>query len=168
MRRGRPGDEVVIGEIVVAAWRWAYGHIIDPGYLAGLDARDRASRWVDTLRSPPQHSAVLMLEVDAEVVGFAAVAPSDDNELGELWAINLQPRAAGQGFGTTLLTACEQQLSAFGFSEAVLWVLPENTRARRFYEARGWRDEHLTRRSDVGGLELDQTRYRRRLEPDRR
>lgn len=164
IRRGRPGDEVAIGEIVVAAWRWAYGHIIDPAYLAALDPDDRARRWVDTLRSPPERSAVLILEVGDEVIGFAAIAPSDEEpNLGELWAINLRPEMARQGFGTTVLTACEEQLRSFGFSDVVLWVLPDNTRARRFYEARGWRDEHVARRSDVGGIELDQVRYRRNL-----
>ena len=30
-----------------------------------------------------------------------------------------------------------------GFAESVLWVLPGNARARRFYERRGWRDGGL-------------------------
>lgn len=166
VRLGRPGDEVAIGEIAVAAWRWAYASIMDPEYLAGLEPEDRSRWWVDTLRSPPQRSAVLMFEVGDEVAGFAAVAPSDDATLGEVCAINVRPDDAGQGYGTALLAACEEQLRSFGFVDAILWVLPENTRARRFYESRGWWDEGMSRRSDVGGLELDQVRYRRTLSDD--
>jgi ribosomal protein S18 acetylase RimI-like enzyme len=32
----------------------------------------------------------------------------------------------------------EQRLQAEGFATAVLWVLEDNPRARRFYERHGW------------------------------
>jgi hypothetical protein len=39
---------------------------------------------------------------------------------------------------TVLLRASERELRSLGFDHAVLWVLDQNTRARRFYEREGW------------------------------
>ena len=165
VRPARLGDATAIGEISVAAWRWAYRGIIEPGYLAGLDAAERAQDWVEILRTPPARSAVLILEAYGAVVGFAAVGPSEDAEVGQVHSIYLRPENTRQGLGAELLGACEQRLRSSGFSEAVLWTLPDNIRAHRFYEARGWNIETVTRRSKEGGIDLDQVRFRRALEP---
>jgi RimJ/RimL family protein N-acetyltransferase len=49
--------------------------------------------------------------------------------------------------------------------EAVLWVLPGNRRARRFYEAAGWVADGAERSAEVQGVVVPEVRYRRRLEP---
>ena len=47
--------------------------------------------------------------------------------------------ALGRGVGRDLLSQVTEQLRAAGYLRAVLWVLRANARARRFYEATGWR-----------------------------
>jgi RimJ/RimL family protein N-acetyltransferase len=49
-----------------------------------------------------------------------------------------------------------------GFAETVLWVLPANARARRFYEAAGWVADGAERTSEVFGVTVPEVRYRRR------
>lgn len=54
-------------------------------------------------------------------------------------------------------------LDETGFEEATLWVLDTNDPARRFYEATGWLADGTTRRVELGGLPLDEVRYRRQV-----
>jgi RimJ/RimL family protein N-acetyltransferase len=44
----------------------------------------------------------------------------------------------------------------------VLWVLPANARARRFYERAGWTCDGTERTVDALGLTVPEVRYRRR------
>jgi hypothetical protein len=50
-----------------------------------------------------------------------------------------------------------------GFLEASVWVLDVNERARRFYEATGWRLEDRTHARHLAGVELTEIRYRKVL-----
>jgi hypothetical protein len=44
----------------------------------------------------------------------------------------------------------------------VLWVLPANARARRFYEIAGWVADGSERTMEVLGVVVPEVRYRRR------
>jgi hypothetical protein len=46
---------------------------------------------------------------------------------------------------------------------AVLWVLAQNERARRFYERGGWHADGVTRAGSIGPVETLQVRYSRFL-----
>jgi len=45
-------------------------------------------------------------------------------------------------------------------------VLPDNARARRFYEVAGWTTDGTRRTSEVLGVVVPEVRYRRRLQDD--
>ena len=49
------------------------------------------------------------------------------------------------------------------FGSAVLWVLEQNHRARRFYEREGWWPDGARASEDVASLSLPTVRYRRML-----
>ena len=69
----------------------------------------------------------------------------------------------GRGLGRTLLRDVTAELAGLGYREAVLWVVPQNERARRFYESAQWHDEHVQREDDVYGVVIPEVRYRRPL-----
>jgi ribosomal protein S18 acetylase RimI-like enzyme len=54
---------------------------------------------------------------------------------GEVYAISVDPRRWGEGIGRELLSASEEATRELSYREAGLWVLEDNPRARRFYEA---------------------------------
>ena len=61
-----------------------------------------------------------------------------------------------------------QCLTARGFTDAILWVLVGNQRARRFYEAAGWTCDGAEKSERVGAVggttaTIVETRYRRVL-----
>jgi ribosomal protein S18 acetylase RimI-like enzyme len=101
------------------------------------------------------------------VVGFASVGPSrDERDIGELYAIYVDPEDWSQGAGGALLEHAEQRL-ARDFDEATLWVLAANLRARRFYEKAGWHSDGTNKTEDRLGVRSEETRYRKRLSNSR-
>lgn len=57
-----------------------------------------------------------------------------------------------------------QELRDLGMREAVLWVLRDNLRARRFYEHFGWTPDGRTVSEDYGGCRLEALCYRRSVD----
>ena len=132
--------------------------------LAATSVESRQQMWRDGLSSdlPPQRET-FVAEIDGEVVGFASVGECRDaTELGELYAIYLDPRRWGAGVGRALLERAEMSLRGSGFSTALLWVLDGNDRAIRFYEAAGW--QRRDRKVDTfQGAEVVEIGYRKSL-----
>ena len=62
-----------------------------------------------------------------------------------------------------LIVAGDQRLRDLGHEEAVIWVLEDNPRARRFYEATGWSTDGTTRPIELLGSEVPEVRYRKSL-----
>jgi ribosomal protein S18 acetylase RimI-like enzyme len=58
------------------------------------------------------------------------------------------------------MSAALETLARAGYREATLWVLETNARARRFYEAGGWRGDGAVRQDEVDGVLLTDLRYR--------
>jgi hypothetical protein len=56
-------------------------------------------------------------------------------------------------------------LRADGFEEAVLWVLDDNPRARRFYELAGWRLNGAVKEDTFLDTPVREVRYRIALAP---
>ena len=71
------------------------------------------------------------------------------------------PASWGRGVATVLLRASERELRVLNFDQAVLWVLEENSRARRFYEREGWIVDAGVKIERRPGFTLRQVRYRR-------
>jgi ribosomal protein S18 acetylase RimI-like enzyme len=155
-------DGLALAQVWVAAWQAAYADLMPAQYLAGLDADKARSGFEESLRANP---SVLVLELDGRIVGFGAYGASRDPdagpETGEVIAINLHPSCWRRGLGRELLRESLQRLHDRGFSDATLWVLHGNARARQFYEALGWRSDGVEKQDDrLTGFALHEVRYR--------
>jgi GNAT superfamily N-acetyltransferase len=131
-----------------------------------LDGRDPALLaegmrrvWAD----PGRTEQVLVAEREGRVVGFTVHGPDRDGAAGtgELVALNVHPEVFGTGVATLLLGAAQQELRRAGFARAVLWVVPANARARRFYAREGWTHDGVDSSTTVQGVTVDVTRYSR-------
>jgi GNAT superfamily N-acetyltransferase len=164
VRPATVADAAAMGRVHVRAWQAAYRGQMPDGYLDGLRASERAAGWERALQAERPRGGVLVAERDGEVVGFANVGPAADLDgAGELYAINVDPAHWGTGTGRALLAAAQDELARLGFAETVLWVLPANARARRFYERAGWAGDGTERTVDVLGVVVPEVRYRRRF-----
>ena len=155
-------DAAAIARVWVAAWQTAYAGLMPAEYLAGLNAETAVPVFERSLRVDP---SVLVLEEGRDIRGFSAYGASRDPgagpQTGEVIAINLHPASWRRGLGRELLHETQQRLRARGFSEATLWVLHRNARARQFYEALGWRLDGVEKHdAKLTGFPLHEVRYR--------
>jgi ribosomal protein S18 acetylase RimI-like enzyme len=92
----------------------------------------------DSLKRRIEANVLLLASHNGNVVGFADFRSRSSTEV-ELAAIYVLPEMQGRGIGTRLLQA---GIGRFPLSTSfVLQVEQDNTRARRFYEAHGFRQE---------------------------
>ena len=163
IRKATPGDAEAIARVQVETWRAAYAHAVPAGTLAKASVDDRVRLWRGWLGRPGAASTTFVAEADGEVVGFANVGPAaDDPGLGELYSIYVLPSAWGTGAAAALIERGEEALRDQGFTAAVLNVLADNPRARRFYERQGWAGGE-TFRSTFLGHEVELARHRKEL-----
>ena len=159
-------DARAMGRLHVRAWQSAYRGVMPDEYLDGLVAEERVEMWHSRLSRSDLHP--LLVAVVAEVVvGFAAFgaenAPTAPISCGELYAMNLDPDHWGRGIGRVLLRGVTERLISMGYEEAVLWVVPENERARALYESEGWVADGGVSTEDILGVTVTDIRYRKSL-----
>jgi GNAT superfamily N-acetyltransferase len=166
VRAAVAADADAIGRVQVETWRVAYRGLLPDDVIGRFDVEARRQLWREGLaRVPRPGSATFVAELDGDVVGFASVGRSRDDEggaEGELYAIYLHPSSWDQGIGRALLERAEESMREHGFERAILWVMEGNERGERFYRAAGW--EHDGRKVDAfQGTEVAELRYRKAL-----
>lgn len=170
IRPAEPRDAAAIARAHVASWQVAYRGQVPDAYLDGLtsDLERRTSLWQ---RSIPEASSrrrtILVAEDGGSIAGFISFGPSEDEpidpQVGQVYAIYLDPTYWGRGAGRDLMNRALAGLREAGFREAILWVLGTNQRARRFYEIAGWSADGGEKTEPRGDFELKEARYRRML-----
>ena len=138
IRSARPDDAETLFTIHHESATTAHVEIFPPDRYRFPDAQMRRV-WADALRS--DDVSALIAERAGSPVGFATVSPG--------WLRNLfvLPSEWGRGAGAALHDEALASLRPHG-PIAHLWVLEANERARRFYEARGWRADGGRSRSE--------------------
>ena len=159
IRPATPEEAEAVALVHIETWRVAYAHVFPREELEGVSA-ERVQRRVELHRQAPP----IVAEVDGEIVGFVSVGPGHDADAdGELYAIYVLPTHWGTGVGQALIAAGEDRLRELGHRDAVLWVLAENPRARRFYELAGWTTDGTNRPIEVFGVAVPEIRYTKTL-----
>ena len=160
MRRARPEDAAAIAAVHLRTWQAAYEHVFGAERLAGIDQERRRRGWERALAERLEE-IVFVAEQEEGIVAFASVGPSrDEPGEGELYAIYALPEAWGGGSGPALMQEALAALRGLGFREAILWVLDDNPRARRFYEREGWTLDGARREGEHLGVVTAEVRYR--------
>lgn len=165
IRDAQPGDAKRIAQVHVSSWQHAYLDLMPADFLASLTATlpKREAHWVASIER--KDADVLVAEVDGNIVGWVSVGPCRDEdkptvETGEVMAIYLLADYWGKGIGAQLWTSGLTRLLDQGYKNITLWVLAENQRAVRFYQAFGGKEQSGSRRTLVrGGVALDEVRY---------
>jgi len=165
IREATPADAAGIARVHVDGWRWGYRGQLPDSLLESLSLEGREARWRDILARPAGGQATFVAEMAGRVVGFADCGPSQDEDsvpgTAELYSLYLEEDLVGRGVGRALMKRVVQRLTAGGFDRATLWVLVTNERARRFYEAGGWRPDgaEKTDPHPFEGVPLHEMRY---------
>jgi GNAT superfamily N-acetyltransferase len=148
------------------SWPVAYRGLLPDELIANVVANEtgRAERWRRRLMDPSAPGSALVAERDDQLVGLVFWGLSEDGDAApgtaEVLAVYLDPEAVGQGIGRALFAAAVADIESRGHDVATLWVLADNARARRFYEAAGWRPDGTTKVERRPGGDLREVRYR--------
>ena len=160
VRRARRDDAHAIAQVHAETWQQAYEHVFGTERLATVSVDARAEQW-ERILSAGQTDVFVAEDDDDGIVGFVSTGDSRDADAEvELYAIYVLPRAWGTEAGTALMRAAVAAMSARATGDAVLWVLEDNPRARRFYEREGWALDGERKEDEYLGLRVAEVRYR--------
>lgn len=153
-------DLADIGLVYVKSWHDAYAQIVPAKYLQALTA----DKWGHILAKSDRE--VLVLDNDGQVVGvvtFGAARDIEYNHEAELMSLYLLPEYIHKGYGQRLLKQTETRLAQLDFATIYLWVLAANKRGRRFYQKQGFHITKNQRTVTIGGQQLVEVRYIKKL-----
>jgi GNAT superfamily N-acetyltransferase len=154
-------DAEAVATVHVRTWQGAYAHVFPAERLAAIPLDARTRFWREALVAPQPRAHVLVAEDREGILGFASGGPAEEGlGLGELHAIYVLPEAWGAGHGRALMAESLARLRREGFPEAILWVLEDNPRTRRFYELAGWQLDGEPREQVVLETPVRVVRYR--------
>ena len=165
IRRAGIPDARAIAEIVVAGWQAAYRGLMPRQFLDSLSVAGREAAWREMLARDCEGGIPAWLAIrHGRAVGFVSSGPPRDEDVSlpaaEVYAIYVLPEAWRGGVGRALLETATGHWRARGTGTLVLWVLDDNDRARRFYEAMGWRPDGGRQLLEIAGAKLHELRYR--------
>lgn len=152
-----------VAEIRVRGWQTAYKGMMPQAYLDELDPADDVERLRARFEQAVEGVVNLVAEWDGDVVGWACHGPYREGEVrtaeAELYAIYVDPNRLARGVGRALLRESVARCTAAGHGRMLLWVLQENTNARRFYEKAGFAPDGTAEPFEVEGTEVPEVRY---------
>ncbi len=160
VRPARAEDAARIGTIHVAGLLRQLGagagKALPGDVVAMLSPAEVSTAWRDSITAPPspKHQVLVALEGD-EVVGFAALAPSDaENIDAEIVAFEVDPAFPGDVYPARLLNACADVLATAHASHMRIWLVRGDELRQRFLAESGFAPAGLRRKYEVAGAEV--------------
>jgi GNAT superfamily N-acetyltransferase len=158
VRDARPEDGEAFVRAYELSWDATAGPLVGKTLADFVSFEDRLESFGAALAQRSDDARILVAEGDGEIVGMATCVRDGVNS--ELRSIYVVPEAWGTGVAQLLMESALDAMRERGATEATLWVVEANPRARRFYEREGWTLDGETRASQLGPREV---RYRRTL-----
>ena len=191
IRSASTADAPQIAAVMRDSWFAAYEGIIARQVIDRVTAPDGGARVRQSFRTRPWQRMLAAVARHPRpaagagavpgIVGYASFGPERDvlgtswpyprtaagaeGRVAELYALYVRPAWWSTGTGRALMDQVLAKASTAGYRCIALWVLEDNSRARRFYERAGFAPDgasHLLR--DLGGI--TEIRYRRALGED--
>ncbi len=159
VRLALPGEAAAVARLQRDAWAQPDhpGHAMAPE----IDLDELAGVWERSIVRPPVASARVLVAVsDQEVVGFVAVAPSDDRDAvatdGLVTELVVAPGADRDGHLSRLVQAAVDTMRADGFTTAYWWVVATDDALRAHLRDSGWAPDgaHAVLRGDDGEVRV--------------
>jgi len=141
IREATLADAEGIARSHTLSWQASYRGILPDSVLDLIDVGQRASSRRQILRDDTIFKLVAYDVTHGDIVGFCDAGPSrrPGPWAGEVYAIYIEHHAKRHGLGLEMFERTCAWLSAKQMPSLIIWVLENNTHARRFYEAMGGR-----------------------------
>lgn len=136
IREALPEDAYEYAACHISSWRSAYKGIVPDEYLDNLSIDQGAEKFKQNLDELKDYAYYCAIH-ENKIVGILIFGKSRDEDKpnsGEVCAIYLTEEFWGKGYGGKMMNYAKDALKRIGYNEIIVWVLAENSRARRFYE----------------------------------
>jgi GNAT superfamily N-acetyltransferase len=155
VRLARTSDVDGIAAVNVRSWRQRFSATLPPEVLDALDPADLAMVWASGILNPPTPGHRLLVAVEGgDVVGYAAIGPSQDPDAetgtGELLALEVDPELQRLGHGSRLLAAAVEHARVGGLDTVLVWCPLADEPRRGFLQSAGWAPDSAYRDLSVG------------------
>jgi GNAT superfamily N-acetyltransferase len=167
VRSARTADVAEIARVQMETWRVAYASILPAAVLDTLSADDAEQAWAIAVAAPPtpRHHVLVAQEQD-RLVGFAAIAPTDDLEEADpdpaatmqIGPLLVEPRWGRRGHGSRLLAAAVDHAREDGMTRAITWIATGDAASLSFFRSAGWEADGYARALDTGAGEIRELR----------
>ena len=140
IRTATINDAKSIAMVQISSWRAGYKGIIPDKYLNEMHFENHIRGWEEKMQSGDASQRFYVAETKGNITGFIVVCAPRDENAGfdyELSALYLHPEWWGQGVGQALFNRAVTDLKKHGIKNMYVWVLRDNTIARRFYSKMG-------------------------------
>jgi GNAT superfamily N-acetyltransferase len=147
IRAATDADVLAMAKVHIVSWRETYPGMLPEPMLARMSIAHEAIRWQRMLDRPRRWGGAIafVAEQDGTVVGYGSCGEQRTQllhehgftgEVGELYVLRSAQRL---GAGSGLMQAMASALLGRDHRAISLWVLEQNSAARRFYERIGGR-----------------------------
>jgi len=137
-------DAHEIAALHVSVSRKTYANLLHAETLDQFSVERRATQWREAINNPTNTAVFVAKDAESRTIsGFGCCSRQRSEMLvaegltGEFQSIYVLPLAQRCGIGRALMAEMARHLSNLAISGAACWVLRENHKARRFYEALG-------------------------------
>jgi len=141
IRSARPGDERGIAATQIVAWAQTYEGVLPDRLLNPWQEHALAAIWQRRLAEPTSRALTYVAETgDRQIAGFGTCGQTRGRALpttGEISLLYLRRSVQRRGAGRNLMRSMSAALLSRGYRSTGVWVLAENDKAVRFYEALG-------------------------------
>jgi GNAT superfamily N-acetyltransferase len=156
-------DAPDMAEIHMRSWEAAYKDIIPAEYNREKNA-GRPALWERVLKGV--NTTQYIIKKDGKTAGMLGIGPSQDEDAGddvyELMGLYLLPEYFRQGIGTHTIEFAFTKARSLNKRIMTVWLLEDNTNAKRFYEKCGFIADGTKREQNFGKI-LNSIRMRRDL-----
>ena len=126
----------------ISCWQSAYKGIIPSDYLENMktEIEQRTDRLKNNLIEMTDYS-YYYATINDKMIGrliFGKSLDDDKPNAGDVTAIYLIEEYWYKGYGRKMMDFAVTELKPIGYNEIIVWVVEDNSRARRFYEKYGF------------------------------
>ena len=140
IRKAKSGDESTLAYIQTESWKAAFKDILAEEELIRCTSLDRATQMYRRLLEEKKGNGYI-LEINGKghcIAWWDASREEDMPDFAELICIHSLQDNWGKGYGSKMMEKVLNDISVVGYKKVMLWVFEKNTRARKFYEAKGF------------------------------
>lgn len=115
------------------------------------------------VKSPSSRQRIWLAETGGEVVGCVAIVEIGADTAQLRWFL-LDPRVRGRGLGRQLLEEALGFCRVVGYQRVILWTVQAQAKARKLYEAAGFRKTLQKPPAQMWGAEVVEEKYELELD----